>query len=489
MIIILFNLLIAKMSTTYEKKEKASLEDWEYERAQIVSQFLLIGERSPLCMLPAPFNLITTILYPFHWAIINKKLFGSILGRGMVPTERRVRNNDKVRVISLAGTTADYFLGIIFSPIAAVYEIVSDILSVSFSFLDYYEDVKKEIRLREIRQFEKAKDKEEINIDGEDEEEIEGKGELDGDYTLNVSLVEFAKALVTMTLLFVVHLVMQVVSSPFLFIYYCFMHCKVVFSRTVQLEFANPQGDLLRIVYALDKVCSHTPKSNITKNVFRGKFIRGKVTRYGTSFDHRPTFIRVKAGPYSCETSPAVLDCPKKPAWKGLPFNSKIMVSFPENEVVIPAFPFGGDDLIRHLEVDVVEHHASGEKVVASCHIPGIQLHRWVYDGRFEGILNLVNHDDILRHHPLPLSGNAGREVVLVSEPKLSEDQSSLDLQDSNDSDLTRRTACRVSIERNTDGVVTNVAFIPGPVTQNMTVTSLRMAMESLVYAFFTSED
>ena len=32
--VILFNLLIAKMSTTYEQKEKASLEDWEYESLQ-----------------------------------------------------------------------------------------------------------------------------------------------------------------------------------------------------------------------------------------------------------------------------------------------------------------------------------------------------------------------------------------------------------------------------------------------------------------------
>ncbi len=431
--IILFNLLIAKMSTTYEQKEKASLEDWEYEKAQIVNKFLLIGERSPFSMLPAPLNLITTFVHPFHWAIINRTLFGSIFGRSEDCT---TKNDDKARVISLAGTMADYILGFVFTPLAACYEIVSDILHMTFSVFDYFEEVRKKMQ-----------------------ENITRSQSISSE-TPGASLTW---SFVAVTALFIGHLVLHLLSSPFLFLYYCFKHMKVIFSKTVQLEFAGPTGDELRIIYPLDKGNKYTPKRNIENNVFRGKFIRGKISRFGNPFDHRPTVVRVRAGPYSYETAPAVLDCPKKMRWKDLPTNTKHMVSFPENEVVVPAFPFGGNDLIRHLEIDVVEQHASGEKILASCHVPGVQLHRWVYNGRYEGTLHLVNHDEILLHKPMSTSGKDGQEVILVSGPKLKRglDESRFHL-DEMMGPATAHRACKVSIERDLDGVVTNISFTPG---------------------------
>ena len=76
-LIILFNLLIAKMSSTYEVREENAVRDWEFSRASITRQFVLVGELSPLTMLPTPLNYITAALYPFHYLIINCKMFST----------------------------------------------------------------------------------------------------------------------------------------------------------------------------------------------------------------------------------------------------------------------------------------------------------------------------------------------------------------------------------------------------------------------------
>ena len=74
--IILLNLLIAKMSSTYAAREEKALQEWEFQRAQVVKQFALVGEASPLCMLPAPLNLLSSALYFFHYAWINYHMHG-----------------------------------------------------------------------------------------------------------------------------------------------------------------------------------------------------------------------------------------------------------------------------------------------------------------------------------------------------------------------------------------------------------------------------
>jgi hypothetical protein len=57
--IVLLNLVIARMSATHEKIDNSALEIWSKIQAINVEQFVLIFERNPLCMLPPPFNLIT----------------------------------------------------------------------------------------------------------------------------------------------------------------------------------------------------------------------------------------------------------------------------------------------------------------------------------------------------------------------------------------------------------------------------------------------
>lgn len=56
-------------------------------QASYVQEYILLRERTPLCLLPPPFNAITTVLAPLHyWAL------------------------DKYN-ISIAGSIADYILG------------------------------------------------------------------------------------------------------------------------------------------------------------------------------------------------------------------------------------------------------------------------------------------------------------------------------------------------------------------------------------------
>jgi len=72
--ILLINLLIARMSTTYQRINDKALQEWSYVYASTVQSFVLIKEKSPLSMLPAPLNLITTCLAPLHNSFLKKEI-------------------------------------------------------------------------------------------------------------------------------------------------------------------------------------------------------------------------------------------------------------------------------------------------------------------------------------------------------------------------------------------------------------------------------
>ena len=91
--IVLLNLLIAQMSNTYQSIEETSLERWLSAKASTILKFLVIGESNALCMLPSPFNLITTLLAPMDWFFFHK------------------------RRVSMCGTVADCILEFISLPI------------------------------------------------------------------------------------------------------------------------------------------------------------------------------------------------------------------------------------------------------------------------------------------------------------------------------------------------------------------------------------
>ena len=96
-LVLLLNLLIAKFSNTYQKINETATAEWSYFIGKSLQQNIILKDRSPLCMLPPPFNTITIIVAPFQTAFI--RAFG----------------------ISLAGTIADWLFTIIGFMLAYVY--------------------------------------------------------------------------------------------------------------------------------------------------------------------------------------------------------------------------------------------------------------------------------------------------------------------------------------------------------------------------------
>ena len=68
-----------------------------YGQARAIEAFLPIPERSPLCMLPMPLNIITTTLFPIQylWIRFYKKRVGNI------------KENNNKQMYSICGTAAD----------------------------------------------------------------------------------------------------------------------------------------------------------------------------------------------------------------------------------------------------------------------------------------------------------------------------------------------------------------------------------------------
>jgi hypothetical protein len=57
--IVLLNLIIARMSATHEKIDKSALEVWARMQAINTEDFVLLYERNPMCMLPPPLNILS----------------------------------------------------------------------------------------------------------------------------------------------------------------------------------------------------------------------------------------------------------------------------------------------------------------------------------------------------------------------------------------------------------------------------------------------
>ena len=64
--VVLLNLVIARMSAVHEKIDENSFQHWQFTRAVRTKKFLLLEEKHPFCMLPAPLNLIPSSVYFLH---------------------------------------------------------------------------------------------------------------------------------------------------------------------------------------------------------------------------------------------------------------------------------------------------------------------------------------------------------------------------------------------------------------------------------------
>jgi hypothetical protein len=105
--IILLNLIIARMSSTHEKINDKSFEQWSMVMAKNVQDCLLINEKNnPLCMLPPPFNAICTAIYPFDYY-----------------TKWSRWRSDQEEIPSICGSVSDKLVGILTAPACAAFEV------------------------------------------------------------------------------------------------------------------------------------------------------------------------------------------------------------------------------------------------------------------------------------------------------------------------------------------------------------------------------
>jgi hypothetical protein len=104
-VIILLNLIIARMSSVHEKMDEKSFELWSMVMAKTAEDFLLLKEKwTPLCMLPPPLNLISTASFPWDM------------------TERRRQDRDDIP--SVCGTVSDHVIVLLTAPFCAAFEVV-----------------------------------------------------------------------------------------------------------------------------------------------------------------------------------------------------------------------------------------------------------------------------------------------------------------------------------------------------------------------------
>ena len=114
--IVLINLLIAKMSSTFSDVSAHAFNQWQYIKAATTRDFLLLGEKSPLCMLPPPFNLATTFVYPLHYYTLWKFKSDLTLDK-------------EAKVLSVGGAVADIIIAIIYLAVFGVIEFVNFLIT------------------------------------------------------------------------------------------------------------------------------------------------------------------------------------------------------------------------------------------------------------------------------------------------------------------------------------------------------------------------
>ena len=374
--VILFNLLIAKMSSTYAKSEENALEEWEYSKATIVEQFVLVGEASPLNALPAPLNLITFLVYIPHHLLINKVMYGVWLRSNYSPP-KNIDSHTKIllankQVYSIGGTLSDWILAFLAAPIIGLAEIFSDIFNITVDVWRHHSDfMKKYMRDKKTGDLKRSF--------------------VDPATIASIQLLGFA----------ILHITLICLVSPFCLIYYSIMTVYNAVRTPVKLQLYSEEGPWLQIVYPTTDSARYEPKRSFQKQNFIGNFIRGELSRHGSPYEDRTTYVRCTAGPYTARTSAATTTVTNTLAWKVSgeePKNTKNLVSFAQNRIELPLFPFSDDDLLTHLDVEIVEVHSAGDITIASSHIHGMQLHRWALDGRFEGKLIMLNHTGIPDH-------------------------------------------------------------------------------------------
>ena len=120
--IVLLNLVVARMSATHEKIDVSALEVWSRGQAVNTKEFTLLHDRNAMCMVPAPFNILSTLIYFFCdrlWPTLTGHKTPIPIGhrshshihtqhhRHAVPNEHKLVSEEATKIISYSGTFSD----------------------------------------------------------------------------------------------------------------------------------------------------------------------------------------------------------------------------------------------------------------------------------------------------------------------------------------------------------------------------------------------
>ncbi len=247
-LIILFNLLIAKMTSVYEEKQESVSRDWGYALAAILRQFMLRGESSPFSMLPPPLNLITAACYPAHWYWINTQMHGRCF-HNMGPRTKSIDRMPEKRCLSLAGTVADIvlcFLSVPFIALAEVFYEVAEIYDVGWKQL---------VLVRGTRTFK-----------------------------------TFVCNWASVWMLIISHILMVIVASPLTYLYHVGRRFKAALYTRLYLQFESKTTDNLVIEYA-SKPSAQVAREDLEQDRFIGLIVRSAF--HSTEYlHHNPVFCQ-----------------------------------------------------------------------------------------------------------------------------------------------------------------------------------------------------
>jgi hypothetical protein len=70
--IVLFNLLIARLTNVHDRLMDAAVVEWTYIKSDLVGKNVLLREMHPFKIIPPPFNIVTVVLAPVHFLVLRQ---------------------------------------------------------------------------------------------------------------------------------------------------------------------------------------------------------------------------------------------------------------------------------------------------------------------------------------------------------------------------------------------------------------------------------
>jgi ankyrin repeat protein len=125
--IVLFNLLIARLTNVHDRLITKALVEWSHTKAQLLSKNLLLTEMHPFKIIPPPFNILPFVFTPFHYYYwrqqeeIDETNKRNNLKKSI---SKRVKMDDNATFISLAGSIANLEYSVFLGGFIRIYGLI-----------------------------------------------------------------------------------------------------------------------------------------------------------------------------------------------------------------------------------------------------------------------------------------------------------------------------------------------------------------------------